>query len=245
MNAHDKAAVIQMLTQTLAAYSKPRPEAPACKTWLEVLAPFDVRAIAASFAAYRDEVSDFAPIPNAIAMRCKKFDGRPTADEAWAIALTSRDEGETVVWTEEMAEAYALCRSIMLLRDEVGARRAFIDAYNRLVQVARMSNQPAKWVVSAGWDRVRRDRAIEKAAAAGLLAAPAAVAMLSGPTVTKSEKPDPNGMRKVRDAVAKVQAAWKERQDKQAAQTEQRRQAEQQKKHEIDEQVRNYRSGEK
>src|SRR5688572_5877701 len=37
-------------------------------------------------------------------------DGRPGPEEAWAIALRSRDEGDTVVWTAEMAQAVAIAK---------------------------------------------------------------------------------------------------------------------------------------
>jgi hypothetical protein len=97
---------------------------------------------------------------------------RPSADEAWAIAIRAADEAETVVWTEEIAEAWGICRSVMDAGDEIGARMAFRAAYDRLTADARVSGTPAKWIVSQGHDVDRRAAVIEQARSAGLLPAP-------------------------------------------------------------------------
>lgn len=107
-------------------------------------------------------------------------DGRPGAEEAWAIALTSRDEADTVVWTEECAAAFAVCKPVLALGDEVGARMAFKDAYGRLVAEARAERRPAAWSVSEGWDVQRRDAVLVRAVTTGLLPAPA-VPLLAAP----------------------------------------------------------------
>src|SRR5690606_674981 len=108
-------------------------------------------------------------------------DGRPGADEAWAITLTSQDEAETVAWTQEMAEAFAICQPVLQNGDEVGARMAFKDAYNRLLAAARTANAPAKWSASLGWDQDKREAVLTKASSAGLLPAPTVAALLPPP----------------------------------------------------------------
>jgi hypothetical protein len=110
-------------------------------------------------------------------------DGRPGAEEAWAIALTSRDEADTVAWTAECAEAFGLCQPVLSMGDEVGARMAFKEAYTRIVAQARAERRPAQWLTSAGWDAGRRTAAISKAVRAGLLPAPAPATarLLAGP----------------------------------------------------------------
>lgn len=108
-------------------------------------------------------------------------DGRPGAEEAWAIALTSRDEADTVVWTQETAEAFGICGPIMALGDEVGARMAFKEAYQRLVTAARANGVPARWSASLGWDIERRTAALTKASNAGLLPAPVVAGLLPPP----------------------------------------------------------------
>ena len=61
--------------------------------------------------------------------RMSSAGGHPTANEAWALALSSADETETVVWTDQIAEAAGIVRPILDAGDEVGARMAFRDAY--------------------------------------------------------------------------------------------------------------------
>jgi hypothetical protein len=95
------------------------------------------------------------------------MDGRPTADEAWAIALKSANEAETVVWTTEISQAAAACKAILDAGDKIGARIAFRDTYNRLVDDARAKLIPVKWDVSLGTDAKGRESAISRAQIAG------------------------------------------------------------------------------
>lgn len=82
-------------------------------------------------------------------------DGRPEASEAWAIAVRSRDEDETVCWTQEMAQAFGTASSIE--GDEFGARTAFTSKYNRLVEDARAAGRAVVWFLSYGHDASRRE----------------------------------------------------------------------------------------
>lgn len=181
MTPADKSEFGQLLAETLAAYGKPLPEAIMVKAWLANLAPFPMQVVRAAMQAYRDQNGEFAPVPAGIAMRCKLLDGRPGAEEAWAIALRSQDEADTVVWTAECAAAFALASPILVLGDEVGARMAFKEAYVRMVAAARADCAPATWSTSIGWDGARRDAAIGRAVIAGQLPAPEAQVLLGGP----------------------------------------------------------------
>lgn len=96
-------------------------------------------------------------------------DGRPGKDEAWAIALSASDEYETVVLTEEIRQAMSASSPILEVGDKVGARMAFMSAYERLVVAARAEDLPAKWSVSLGYDPARRVIAIESAVRAKLI----------------------------------------------------------------------------
>lgn len=109
-------------------------------------------------------------------------DGRPGADEAWAIALRGQDERETVVWTEEIAGALTAARPILAAGDDIGARMAFRQAYDRLVSEARRARRPMRWTPSLGTDSTRREIALTTAVSAGLLPAPTAAALLPPPT---------------------------------------------------------------
>lgn len=177
----EHAEFMRLLAATMAAYGKPLPEAAMSRAWLVELAPYPLRVVAAAMRVYRDENGEFAPVPAGIAMRCKLLDGRPGAEEAWAISLGSRDESDTVVWTAECAEAFACASPILALGDEVGARMAFREAYLRLVAQARAEGRPVNWSASLGWDQGRRVAVLGRAATAGLLPAPAAQALLPAP----------------------------------------------------------------
>lgn len=95
-----------------------------------------------------------------------------SANEAWALALPAADESATVVWTPEIAKAWGLARPILEAGDKVGARMAFIPAYERLVELAKAEGRKPHFEVSAGWDPLMRQAAIEKAAVAGLIPPP-------------------------------------------------------------------------
>lgn len=96
-------------------------------------------------------------------------DGRPGKDEAWSIALSASDEHETVVMTAETRQAMAASNPILEAGDKVGARMAFMSAYERLVSFARAEDRPAAWEVSLGFDAARRVTAIESAVRAQLI----------------------------------------------------------------------------
>lgn len=140
------------------------------------LAGHPIEAVRAAFDAHvRDpQRGRFVPVPADILTQIQgqaAHDGRPGGDEAWAVALRAADEADTVVWTAEMAQAWAIARPVLQAGDEVGARMAFRDAYNRLVDAARGEGRPAAWSASLGFDLERRALALEAAVQAGHLVA--------------------------------------------------------------------------
>lgn len=102
-------------------------------------------------------------------------DGRPGAEEAWAIASQASDEGATVVWTEEIAQAWGISRSVAATGDDIGARMAFKEAYQRLVREARERGISASWSPTFGHDSERRQIALQAAATAGRIEASLAI----------------------------------------------------------------------
>lgn len=117
----------------------------------------------------------------AVLERIEEQDGRPGADEAWAIALGALDEADTVVWTEEIAQAFDVARPILEARDKVGARVAFRDAYERMVREAREAGQQGRWVASIGHDASRRDAALTQAVQRGRIAGESVAHLLAAP----------------------------------------------------------------
>lgn len=242
MQATEKKQFMSMLADTLAAYGKPLPEGTLLMAWWSNLEIFPLHAVAMAFSEYRSENGEFAPVPAGIAKRCKLMDGRPTDEEAWAIALNSRNEEDTVVWTSEAAEAFAICSPVLAMGDEVGARMAFKDAYNRLIADARRMGKPVSWNASLGWDVQKREAAIKRASVAGLLAAPVVQALLPNYSTSNSASADlePEGLKRLKAELAKLQSGWAQNAERRAAEVTAEREAEARKKNEIAEQVRNY-----
>jgi len=99
----------------------------------------------------------------AVLQRINAEDGRPGKDEAWAIAMNTNDEFETVVLTDEIQIALGAAKPVLDAGDKVGARMAFNSAYERLVNQAREDRKPVNWHVSVGFDANRRVEAVTKA----------------------------------------------------------------------------------
>lgn len=110
--------------------------------------------------------------------RVEAQDGRPGNEEAWSIALSSADEAETVVWTDEICQALAVAKPLLDVRDKVAARMAFIEKYQSLVTEARERGAPCKWSASIGHDAELRERAISAAVEAGRIGHSQAAALL-------------------------------------------------------------------
>jgi hypothetical protein len=80
-------------------------------------------------------------------------DGRPGPEEAWAkMPKGERIEEDSVVWCEEERIAYGACRSLLLDGDQIAARMAFKERYEREVAAARSQGIPVRWTISAGYD---------------------------------------------------------------------------------------------
>lgn len=108
-----------------------------------------------------------APIPAVV----------PVAAVAGSGVLTgSMGAAASVVWTQEMAEAYGV--ALPLLDEPVQARMAFLEAYRDRVRAARDSGAPVRWVPSLGTDPHGREAALVAAVGAGRLSVSHATALL-------------------------------------------------------------------
>ena len=93
-----------------------------------------------------------------------EIDGRPGPEEAWArMPKGERVEDGTVVWCEEERAAYDACRSLLLNGDQIGARMAFKERYERELAEARAEARPVRWSISAGYDMEQRLSALATA----------------------------------------------------------------------------------
>lgn len=108
------------------------------------------------------------------------LNGRIGADEAFALVLKAADEAQTVVWTDEIAQAWTVCAPMLKGRDQVGARMAFRQAYDRIVQDARAAMKRPAPVVSIGSDPQLRVVAVTQAHEQRRLPLALALAALEG-----------------------------------------------------------------
>lgn len=116
---------------------------------------FPDAAVLAALARCRKEVRGMLTVQDVIS---RIDDSRPGVEEAWA--MIPRDEESSVVWTDEMAQAYGAASPLLAEGDKIGARMAFKEAYARLVAAARDKRVPANWTPSLGGDVSGRQMAL-------------------------------------------------------------------------------------
>lgn len=134
--------------------------------------PFDAVRMAVNAHAQDPKAGAFMPKIADIrrAIESSREDGHPGPDEAWSIALQARHESATVVWTEQISDAFFAAASPLLDEgDKIAARRAFIERYERVIADARKQGIDAKWIVSLGANADQRAQAIESAVRQGRL----------------------------------------------------------------------------
>jgi len=113
--------------------------------------------------------SEFMPKPADLIKFMSGAGNHLSPDEAWSIAILASDETNTVVWTNEIAKAWSQAEIVYCNGDKIGARRTFIEAYERLVNESMMYCRPIEFFVSLGNDKSRRVDAINHAVFTGLL----------------------------------------------------------------------------
>lgn len=172
LNDHDLDWLIKQLVGTAELFGFPI--APTSAAMLaEDLAGYPKDVIARALSRVRSEHTGRLTA-KAILDRIDELMGRPAANEAWALAVEAMDERATVVWTNEMSDAWLVAKSLATEGDMVGARMAFIAAYERLVRIARDTRTPPEVSVSLGWDKDGREVALDKAVQLGRITAEAA-----------------------------------------------------------------------
>jgi len=81
----------------------------------------------------------------------------------------SREEARTLVWTDEMSEAFGAARPLLIEGDAVAARMAFLACYDRLLRESRDQKRTARWAASLGHDPDDRAAVLTAASASGRL----------------------------------------------------------------------------
>lgn len=151
-----------------------RPNAQNTALFFRAMARYELADVRAALDAHVADPARgrFVPVPADLIAQIQGAaadDGRPGAEEAWAIAMRAQDEADTVVWTEEISQARGIAQPILDAGDEVGARMAFKEAYGRIVERARQAGKPVAWSASLGFDRQLREIALDAAVQAGLI----------------------------------------------------------------------------
>jgi hypothetical protein len=210
MKSADKPEFVKLLNLCYSTVLKPLPPLESIQLWLTLLEPYSIEQVRVALSTHMRE-SNFAPVPADVVKRMpKESNGHPEANEAWAIALRSRDERDTVVWTNETAQAFSIAKSVLDEGDEVGARMAFKEAYARLVEAARARGAKPEWVMSLGHDAQRRDQVLSEAVTAGrlLLANVAGVVpALAAPAETSDMLSVETNLAKMKTIVAGIESA--------------------------------------
>lgn len=153
--------------------------ATACEVF-EGLSPDDIKRGLA-----RMKRSTFCPTFPEFAGWCEpKTDDWLGSHEAWAIAEKSIGfDGQelTVIWTDQMAQAFSRCEELIKTGDKyqrAEAKKIFCDAYDRLVTQAKDQGLKPIYVTSLGTDKDQAIAAIKQAEVDGFLTAPDATALL-------------------------------------------------------------------
>jgi len=105
-------------------------------------------------------------------------DGHLGPEQAWALVAALRED-DSVVWTDAIAEAFGVARSLLSVRDHVAARKAFLEVYPGKVAAARRTGKGPVWWASLGYDRSGRVAALREAVEFGRLPATVARGMLA------------------------------------------------------------------
>ncbi|BAO04715.1 hypothetical protein [Ralstonia phage RSK1] len=198
MQPTDKGEFVKLLNLCYSTLGRPLPPFESIDLWLTVLRPYSIEQVRGALSEHMRE-SKFAPVPADVVTRIPSAAKRPGPEEAWAIAVKACDESETVVMNDEIAHAWGVAKPIFDLGDEVGARMAFKEVYERQVATA---TEPAKWWPSIGTDQHKRDAALSEARRQGLLPAPQVTALLSISHKVDNSEVNPEGIEKIKAFMA-------------------------------------------
>ena len=177
MTDDDAPAFDLRLREVMEVYGRAAPSETALCGWWRALGDFDWSVVEGALVEHVAQCK-FAPTPADIVERLVARDGRPGPEAAWSLALQAHDEQATVVWTQEIAEAFGVAKPVLDAGDEVGARKAFQEAYRHALAAARREMRPAEWRASLGQDPRRRADALSEAQRLGRLPADAVARLL-------------------------------------------------------------------
>lgn len=157
----------------------------AARMFADDLSAYPLPQVMAALSKCRREVKGRLTVSDVVS---RLADGRPGAEEAWA--MLPKSENDSVVWCEEMAKAFGVAGPLLAEGDAIAARMAFKEAYTQAVSTARDNAVPVKWSLSMGHDKSGRAQAVRAAADAGRIGSEKALAMLQniGPEYVEAHR---------------------------------------------------------
>ena len=184
-----KSHLTDLLLHSADVAGKPKPSPAVMNTWIEDLAEYPIDMITKAFQMHRkSDQAQFSPVPQ-IGMIVGHLEElkaivaphlvRPSAHTAWSIAKEAADETLTVVWNNEIAQAWYRIKSIT--DDRYHAPKAFMEEYERIVRANKLLCRDPVVEITLGSDPDRRQAAIENAVVGGFLSSEQATPYLVAP----------------------------------------------------------------
>lgn len=204
MKTEDRTEFAQVIRATFDNYGRQSPLPETLRVWWASLEPYGIQQFRMACLSHIRREPKFPPtLAQLLELMGHREPGRLGVEEAWSRAVLACDESETVVMNDEIAQAWGVAKPIFDLGDEVGARMAFKEAYQRITAHA---TGPVKWWPSIGCDPHKRDVALAEAQRAGLLGRDHVFELLPPPSGVKA-KGDPDGLKRLKEMMAGLKSA--------------------------------------
>lgn len=157
-----------IVRDNLAVYQQKAPKE-IVRIWWTAISCYSYENIVEAFRRYIKTNPERAPRPGDISkiIEAASPDGRPGVEEAWA--MIPRDENKTIVWTEEMAQAFGICKPLLDEGDAIAARMTFKEFYLGIVTKNRAEGIKPVWFASLGQDPNGREHVLNEAIRKGQL----------------------------------------------------------------------------
>lgn len=140
------------------------------------LSAYDFKIVQKALASCRRELKGRLSLASVLE---RIEDGHLSPNVAWALAINAADERNTVVWTDEVRESWAVCLPLMLNGDKIAARQAFLEDYGKRLKDAKSERSMANYTPSLGQDVTQRDKALKDAIERGMMTSERASLYLS------------------------------------------------------------------
>jgi len=176
---YEKQAFLRMLQATMSMYDKTA-TAETVSLWWGLLKEYSFADVEIAFSRYlRSSEGRFSPKPASVIdiINSMRPDGRPGADEAWA--MIPMDEYASAVMTQEMAEALHIAQPLLDAGDKIAARMAFKEAYSRIVESNKSAGVKSSWFPSLGQDKSGQEAVLAEAIRLGRLSADHAIGLIA------------------------------------------------------------------